>query len=132
MIQPISLRNSVEYFCSDTIPKVAKSVYDFAHHILSNYYYVMPGIALTLGHYNDMLISSLVCAHDSVNWLVDNETLRSVSSLTFIIPVTVSLAIRISRFVITGTNFNAISVLLQVATLAKLLIIKNAEGRSYE
>ncbi len=122
------LGRQIEIFRQDVLPDIMKTVNSVSQDALRNYFFVMPSLAFTLGHYSDVGVSTLICGIGAVDWLIQDRDVREASAIFFGVPLTLNLAIRTTRFITTGNVSDAVAVILQTICLAKLVLIGKGEN----
>ncbi len=114
------LGRKVDSFKTELVPSCIKTVNDYSLKVLTDYFFVIPGIAFTLGHYQDALLLSTVAF---TNWALTDEDARVCISLFLGASVALSLAIRSLDFAACANGFAGVAVALQAICLAKLLLM---------
>lgn len=122
------LGRKIDTFFTSVLPAVAKEIQEMSLEALKGYFFIMPSLAFSLGHYSDVGVASLVCGISLVDWLLKDADVREASALFFGVPIALNLAIRTVRFLTTGSTTAAVAVVLQAVCLTKLILIGKGEN----
>lgn len=122
------LGRKIDSFLSHTLPNIVKETQEVCLEVIKGYFFVMPSLAFSLGHYSDVGVASLVCGISLVDWLLKDRDVREASAIFFGVPLALNLAIRTFRFISTGSSTAAVAVVLQAICLAKLVLIGKGEN----
>lgn len=122
------LGRKIDTFLSNTLPDFVKGTQEISLEIIKGYFFVMPSLAFSLGHYSDVGVASLVCGISLVDWLLKDRDVREASAIFFGVPLALNLAIRTIRFISTGSSTAAVAVVLQAICLTKLVLIGKGEN----
>ncbi len=124
-----SLGKSVDKIRNDHIPEGARAISHFAHTLLKSYYFVLPGVALTLGHYGDALAASAISLVSLGDWFLKDSDCREASALMVGVPLGIAIIMQSEQFVTTNATFAFVGLTLKTISLAKLVLI--ARGENY-
>jgi len=118
----VAVGKGVDKVRYDYLPECARYVSQFALTLLKSYYFVLPGVAIALGHYGDAVAAGSVCIVSLADWFLRDPDCRQASALMIGVPVTIALLLQIESVALVSIAFKTIS-------LAKLVLI--ARGENY-
>ncbi len=124
-----SLGKTVDKVRNDYIPEGARAVSNVALTLLKSYYFVLPGVALTLGHYSDALASATISFISLGDWFLKDPDCREASALMVGVPLGIAIILQAGEFMQTNTTFALVGLTIKTISLAKLVLI--ARGENY-